>query len=459
MLKMSDYSWLGSLHCPFCGGDFEVLEAGQLGNSEGYTVLNCFCGSYPVVAGIPILMKGKIGHPALSIEEVTRLVKNGEHRKALFSLLVHQPTAPRLAPSWLQNLPSVKGMNRLKRWIHNRKLRRWQAQAEELLTSRWNQITACDLFDFYFRSCLHDKRGYEYFAFRFGQPRHLVAMALATLIQRPSKPILDLGCGFGQITRSLVSRSKEQGVIGLDHNFFALYVAKNRIAPEAEYICCEADKSLPFADGAFSFIFCSNSFHFFQNKQNCVWEIKRLAGNHGVILLVSVRNGCIQHETYGTPLPPAGYRSLLADMPHLRMVADSQVLDQYLQKQGPQLARSTGDELLTDERLLSIVASHKSEVFLDHDCFEDWPHAEGILNRNPLYIEGESDEFGNLMLVRRFPSAFYEWDHADCKKYLPEKVWISSNALTYLKQGKRRTPELEKLIEQCVVLGMPEHYL
>src|SRR3712207_7263067 len=44
------------------------------------------------------------------------------------------------------------------------------------------------------------------------------------------------------------SRAKNQLVIGVDENFFGLYVAKHWIAPEAEYISCVADSSLPFPD-------------------------------------------------------------------------------------------------------------------------------------------------------------------------------------------------------------------
>ena len=87
-------------------------------------------------------------------------------------------------------------------------------------------MTACDLFDLYFRkSGLKMMHAYDYFVFRFGQPRHLVSLSLASLIRQPNKPILDLACGFGHLTRSLVQQAEGQQVIGVDRNFFGLYVA------------------------------------------------------------------------------------------------------------------------------------------------------------------------------------------------------------------------------------------
>ncbi len=76
---------------------------------------------------------------------------------------------------------------------------------------------------------------------------------------------------------------------------------------------------------------------------------------------------------------------------------------------------------------------------------------------NPLYLEQARDPSGTVCLRRTFPSAFYEEDHAEYKQYLPETVEVAWEVLRDLAQGKR-TAIIEKLIDQCVVLGMPERY-
>jgi SAM-dependent methyltransferase len=123
-------------------------------------------------------------------------------------------------------------------------------------------VTVVDLLDCYYRqSSRSNVDAYEYVAFRFGQPRYLVALSFLSLVHRPPRPILDLCCGFGHITRGWVHRSHTQPVIGLDHNFFGLYVAKTCIALEADYICVEAYDPLPFADRTFSAVSCVDGFH------------------------------------------------------------------------------------------------------------------------------------------------------------------------------------------------------
>jgi hypothetical protein len=104
-----------------------------------------------------------------------------------------------------------------------------------------------------------------------------------------------------------------------------------------------------------------------------------------------------------------------------------------------------------------LVASFRQEVFQDYGCFKDWPHAEGRLDLNQLYKEEKRDGLGNIYLRRLFPSAWYEKEDGDRKQYEPETVTVSAEALKTLAQGNR-SPDLERLIEQFVVVGMPERY-
>jgi hypothetical protein len=109
------------------------------------------------------------------------------------------------------------------------------------------------------------------------------------------------------------------------------------------------------------------------------------------------------------------------------------------------------------EPLLSLVASRQKEVFHDHGFFEDWPHAEGRLRLNPLYVLDKNAVQGSVGLKLQFPAAWYEQDNAMCKSYLPETVPVSSGAFAELSRGLR-TPEIEALIGKGVVLGMPQRY-
>lgn len=426
-----------------------------------YAVLACYCDHYPIVAGIPILQKGSIGSAGQTVDKVIALIEAGKHREALNSMLMpRSPSSADLAPSWVRTLPSVRGIGRLKTLFGQPALRAWRKRGAAFLTHLGDHVTACDLFDFYFCYLTGDAREpYSYYAFRFSQPRHLVALSFASLINRPQKPILDLGCGFGHITRHLLQRAQDQPVIGVDRDFFGLYVARGWIAPKAEYVCSSADTSLPFPDSTFSTVFCSDAFWVFLHKATCIHELKRLAQETGLILLVGLRNKLVEHPQYPYHggLPPEGYEALVADMPH-RLIAGRDVLTRYIQKQGPPLARSTEVGRLRDEQWLSVVASRREELLQDYGYFEDWPHAQGRLMLNPLYREEGRDEFGKMHLHLTMPSPKYEAENGECRLYEPETVSIDSKVLIDLADG-HRTAEVERLIEQCVVLGMPERFL
>jgi SAM-dependent methyltransferase len=446
------------LRCPFCGGDLDRSGENYGGDMAGFAVLSCYCGRYPVVAGIPVLKKGVITPTGQTADDVVHLIEAGRHREALISMLMPRPPASAtMAPSWLQRLPAIKGTGFLKSLAGQPAQHAWRKRALAFLTHLGDHVTACDLFDFHFCYLTGDGREpYSYYAFRFGQPRHLVALSLASLIQTPTRPVLEVGCGFGHITRSLTARAPDQLVIGLDHTFFGLYVAKHWMAPGAEYVCAEADTGLPFADGTFSVGFCSDAFHWFRHKATSFRELLRLTRDDGFVILATVRNGLLENHLYRGTLPPAGYQQLAEGISHC-LIANSDILARYLKKHGPPLAQSTDLERLAPEPWLSVVAAHRPEILRDHGPFDDWPHAEGCLALNPLYTEAGHDSRGNVQLRRAFPSPWYEKENGECRQYQPDRVSISSTLLADLVAGKR-TPEIETLIEQYVVLGMPERF-
>jgi SAM-dependent methyltransferase len=329
----------------------------------------------------------------------------------------------------------------------------WRKKAIDLLMNQDGKVTARDLLAFFFSN---NREAFNYFAFRFGQPRHLVALSFASIIRQPSKPILDLACGFGHITRSLTLRVGGQPVFGSDESFRGLYLAKHWIAPDATYVCCSADAGLPFADGSFEAVFCSDAFHYFISKKPVVQELKRLTRQSGLIILSWVHNAQFRMPHDGLPLPPQGYQELFADMPS-RMVPDDHVLGRYLKKHGPALSQPTDFTLLAKAPLLSIVASPRQNLFQDYGPFTDWPHAEGRLRVNPLFREQQGDRNGGVILRRTYPSAFYEADHAESNNYLPERVELERQIMDDPERF-RRTPVIDQLIAQCVVLSMPDGY-
>ncbi len=329
----------------------------------------------------------------------------------------------------------------------------WRQQLARMLAQR-DAVTALEMLDLYHRRgpTTPLAEAYNYCALRFSHPRHLVGLALFGLI-RPVEPIVELACGYGHMTASLVRVAPGKPVIGIDQNFFFLFVAKHWIAPEASFICYGMEAALPFAGAAFSAAVCVDGIHFIKNKTTTVREIKRQLAADGVMILASSRNAAIAYPYAGHPLTADGYRRLVADTPH-RLVRDGDVLDDYLTGRRPSLVRSASSAELAAAPLISIIASHRADVFNDSGMLETWPHGEGWLGVNPLYVAERRGREGAI-LRRVFPSAFYLDDNPEMAAYLPEEVAVSGEVLTALDEG-RRTPEVARLIEQYVVLGLPE---
>jgi SAM-dependent methyltransferase/uncharacterized protein YbaR (Trm112 family) len=432
-------SLLGWMRCPFCGSGFEVSHAVRHGEELEYGLLGCACDAYPVVAGIPVLLK----RDAARIDEVRLRVRQGLHAEALTGML--DPGPPALAHRWIRMLPELPVLSQVKRFAHRREMDRL---AQALASGEAAHLTACDLLHLYFHNV---RENYNYLSYRFGQPRQLVALSFATLIQDPARPVLDLGCGCGHITFSLTRQAPGRLVVGTDTFFFGLFLAKHWIATEAEFVCCAADAPQPFPDGAFSTAFCSDSFHYFEDKPTSIRELERLTGEDGLILSTGMHNALVQRElAYGLPLTPEGYGDLVAHRPY-RLVADADVLARYFERQGPPLAASGDPGRLARAPLLSLAASRNPEVLVDHGTFPDWPHARGRLCVNFLYRrEGTG-------LRRTFPSPRFEADTAEIKPYLPETVDVSPAVLNDVERGER-SPGVEDLVGKGVVLGVPERY-
>ncbi|HEY4010762.1 MAG TPA: methyltransferase domain-containing protein [Acidobacteriaceae bacterium] len=86
-------------------------------------------------------------------------------------------------------------------------------------------------------------------------------------------PVLDLACGAGRWTRTLVQRFGADSVIGFDLSFASLRAC--RVAnPDAPLIRGNA-WSLPFADGTFGAINCSNSLQLIPDTPRVLHEVGR----------------------------------------------------------------------------------------------------------------------------------------------------------------------------------------
>lgn len=436
------------IRCPYCNGNLNSSTIINDGH-EDYGVLTCYCCTYPVIAGIPVLKKGVIGPLGEKADEIITLILNGQHRKALLIMCRPPPASFKQGLQHKKLLSLMINFNRINRLLVNKAVNQWDKSAQEILDDE--NPSATRLFKLYFND--QQKDPYDYFKYRFSQPRHLITLSLASIIPQTTNPVLDIGCGFGHVMHSLANQVNRD-VIGIDNVFFLLFTAKKSIATQSNYVCCDANIELPFFSDTFSAVICSNVFHFIENKSSCYRELNRIT-KKGLVILSSLRHSDFECETNNVALPLEGYRTLIGKIPH-RFINDSEILRRYLLKKGPCLKESCDIEDLRDEPFLSIVSSKDEQLFRDYDELQEWCHAKGRLGLNPLY-EIKPESSNHRCLVRNFPSTFYLNENKECEQYLPEEVVVNAGLLDDLSVGKR-TPEIDHLIDQFVVLDIPEQY-
>ena len=388
------------LQCPLSGGPL-ALE-GDLDHG----VLTSEAGAFPVIAGIPVFRP--------DTDELVELVRAGRHdlaaQRAAFGEI--PPAGWHRVGDWLSSTSRLSP-------IGDRVLARHREDLDRRSRPLVDPSSSIrDLFELAYRDLhLRNPEVFAYNWYRYGLPRHLAALA-AIEWAPTSGPVLDVGCGAGHLTAALAARTGP--VIGVDGLFFALYVATTRLAPDADFVCCELE-SLPLRDDAFAGVWASDVLHAISRKAQAVREIDRVTTDDAWGAVVGLAVAGHDHEYPGRPLSRDGYQRLFPDA---TLVADDDLVDGYLER-----------------RAASRVAGEGATVTAlwgdGHDGrpFDDWPHGRGTLGVNPLLAPDG---------VLRFPTPAFEREHGALRRWTPASADLDSDP--------------DALVEQFVLLGLPPGY-
>jgi SAM-dependent methyltransferase len=446
------------MRCPFCGSLYAEAGFHLIESHNGYGILECDCSSIPVVDNIPIVFTEKVLAKSITIDHIKDLIKKENYKVAL-SVLVSPPSPkyPDLVHPIIRVLPTISGINKIKKMSHSHGLRKWREKVESVFVHNKENNSARILLDLYYRqSGLRMPDAYDYFYYKFAQPRSLVALAYTTLISNPFSPVLDLGCGYGHIMHYLLNGNTERLLVGIDREYFPLYVAKHFIAPGAQFICSDINMPLPLADSVFSVVLCNDVFHYINQKMQLMREARRVALGNAFIVYSSVRNR-LQNDPYsGYPLSPKAYHRLFENYTY-SVLSNTDILIRYLEKMKPDLSRSASIKELEKEHLMSFIISDYEDIYTDHGSMEIWPHAKGKLTINPLYTQEYNNDMESIKLKRLFPSVFYEIDNVEYMNYLPENITIPKSLIKNLSDAPD-VQACEELIQKCILIGTPQKF-
>jgi SAM-dependent methyltransferase len=467
---------LAKLCCPYCGADLKEHRV-VVPRDDGiqYGLVNCqTCAAmFPVVAGVLILgapherldahaeTTADTVRSGTTIVELCWLLEADNYAEALARVVVPAERdadmlfrSPGNGGAATRPIVPPRLLRKLDRPLKGRLLRVSQRRMARMLLEGSGTLTTTQVIDLFYGRFSRSEMA-NYFKYRFGQPRHLAALGVASVIKRGSGTLLDLACGAGHLTHYL--GTPDRAVIGVDRDYFRLFIAANYVAPGADFICAAADRPLPFRTGALAGALCSDAFHLFVDKAGSLRELARVVADDGLIALARVGNR-EQKPNEGYELTPAGYSHLCAQFAHT-VLGEGEIIDAYLRKEPPRLDRRELSDALSREKWLSVVMAKRPELLRSEGRFEVWPHAAGALGVNPIF-RGESSASEELVQLRfEFPSEHYAKEDADYLKYAPRECTVPRRLLVSLAGGGGDPDVVEKLLSQFVLIGMPDRYV
>ena len=459
MLDARFRAFVARLACPDCRSALAFTPAPAPPTARAsFGVLRCPCAAYPVIDGVPILTRGEVAVRSIADARVVgagptaaalvRLIEAGQGEAALVSLLAFPvclwPLGAMSAGRALAGAGPVRALGLAAR---RRTLRAWLRRRDALAAEDWLDL-------FYWRSpAIYDP--FNYFLFRFAQPRHLATLALAPALP-PDVPLLDLACGSGHLLHSLTAAHPQRVAVGVDQNFHQVWLARHWIAPAADFAVADADRPLPFADGSFGVAVCVDAFHYVLDKAACVAELGRVTDD-GTLVLARVGNRAAEPNE-GDELTPEGYAALFGERP-VRAFDERSLAESYLAGFSPDLRPEVPLAGVAASKWLYLVSAASVEAFPPARALAQPdgvpPHAAGCLALNPVYDVQRRG--AGLALRFCFPSPWFAFENAAMADYHAPKATVDAADLTSLSLGER-SEQVRTLANHYVILGLPVNY-
>lgn len=445
---------LADLRCPCCRAALRpVVELNV--SSDGLTdaIVRCDCYDYPVVRGIAVLRQMS---PVFSTQNgaVERL-RAGDAEGAL---------------SWLLDNGSAPGVSR----PSARKTA--VAAAPVSLTSKLRSLLqgnpapespAAERQEEDFEAALRSHRpsGYADYLFqRFANPSFLGAIPSlgvlgAACSEGPRRRVLDVLCGAGHSSATIMALAPDVQVIMADVDFVNLFLGRSFLAPGAFAICIDAELPLPLVDDSVDGVFCLDGLHYVRSKVALLDEVNRVVSAHGHWLFAHMHNANAENTNPGTPLTPSGYAERFS-FGEARLLPESSLLQQFGETGALDLTQQPADDLLSSSNALTLFGGRDADLWRRHAGLDGLVSARpGLLGLNPLY---KPERVSDGVIVRaQWPSAALEQECTASGALLPESVHLSQRALDAIETARAGGPlsdEVRKLIRAFVLVPLPACY-
>ena len=456
---------LSLLQCPTCGGDFSYapVSSAPLSSTPAqgrYGILTCRCSKYPLIDDVPILMKGTVGiishwndgviHVGPSAQDLVTALEGGATTEALLDCLVFPrkfPLQGRLARAHLWPVTLS----------HRAGLAKTRSGLRSLLGQPPGQVLAQDIFNFFYaKRSGNNPYLAEYFLNRFVMPRYLSAMALVQRIEASEQPVLDIACGYGHFEHYLTRRRRSMPAVGADFNFYQVWGAKKWVAPDAQFVCCDASIPLPFKMGSFSATMCSDAFMLMPDKALLVDEMERVAPLRPAIYArVGNKEVGPPNPPGGGELSPAGYWDLFGRN-QSRYFADTALWKDYLMRRSPLEREPAPLEDMRWEKYLSFVR-HPQALSVQGEDEGVWCHGVGKLTLNTV-VDITADQDDVLTTGFMYRTVWGAYEDADMMSYTERWGKIDKKMLRLALEDPG-SEAAKGLVARFALIGVPDRYV
>jgi SAM-dependent methyltransferase len=419
------------LRCPACGEEPRFHPVG-----DGAAIARCACAEYPLAEGVLVTTPGD------ARARLLEAVRRGDARAARGVLLGSHRRKTRAIETLGMRLT-------FERYVRHRALSevvnalRLRPVLEQLAPRAvFARVAAAAQWNIYIRH-------------RLVQPPMMSIVALLGLVKDREGLVLDAPCGMGHLSFLLGKLVPQQRLVCMDLSPPFVYAVRRFFAPDVgAAVVHNMNNPLPLADASFGAIFCSDSFHYVENRRGLAREFMRVLRDDGVCVISHAHNRLHRTAYAGYPLAPAEYASLFEGF-HVRVVPERVLVDAYVNHAPVDLSRTYDEPELNRHPFLHVIAAKSAEAL------GQVPPVRGQLldaASNPrvsgLYHMTRRGE--QVVFERRLPEGL-EPEYAAFGDILPPNVSVPASEVR-TDNGRVRFANERELLERHVLVDVPEDF-
>lgn len=431
--------------CPYCRSDLEIKDTIEQENAELISgSVKCDCNEYPILEGILNLKESNLKSRIIGLikqrrfEEATICSLWNDGFETLNSF--HLPMrASKLTWALEQALMSLG-----KVYLKHKYRPLYNLYIDKKIS--FHNLLGKSLFETYFKQ-------------RFSSESFWSLYPFIPLLTKNKEKILDLGCGVGHASFVLDKYVEPKQLFSADYSFRNLFLAKKYFTRKAEFICLDANNTLPFKTGTFSSILMLDTFHYVHFRASLAHEMERTISSTGLLLLLHVHNYLAYNLGAGKPLTPKSLSRLFSDG-HLetKVMPEKKIVEDFLFHNKLNLANQYDEDELNSSNATILVATSNKSIYSNYDEVDyDFLRVKNNLIINPIYeIERKED----IVFLKRSTSELFLGDILPfSEEYLPKKLHIKSKSLGGRQIQLLNSETLTNLRKQFVIINVPENYI